>query len=307
MDKNITVPDFNWGDFKFQRHGEPSEITSLLTEDQSNPWLTLGIMDDIEDESLLAEWDKVLDLQTRMLGEKEIAWLSSQGFGASPSGLLEVGSANGNYGSYLARRFPGTTIFGIEANPHLASRLAADNCPDNYSIDVCKVGNDPLPNSVVDKFDQCLLRFVAQHVSDPVRLMRAVYDSLPEGGRLYVIEEDDAFFTSNPKCHSFETVFDMWRRVTAAGGSNSKIGRSLPEIASRAGFKVDAFDIVLRNNVESGQFRELFMNVVRMFHRTSPELVSLADMQAAVDGLLASDKENTLATYPQFYLAATKE
>jgi SAM-dependent methyltransferase len=238
-----------------------------------------------------------------MLAEREINWLSEHGFGAGQANILEVGSANGNYGSYLARKFSKKEIYGLEANPHLTARLSPPlDCPENYGIDVCVVGNDPIPSHISGNFSQCILRFVLQHVSNPVHLLRIIYDELPPGGRLVIIEEDDDFFTSHPGWEPLETAFDIWRRVISAGGSNSKIGRELPDLATAAGFNVDVFDLNLRNNIEAGVgFRDLFTNVVRMFQRTNPKIVTEEEVKTVAEGLSSAFSENSqvLATYPQ--------
>jgi hypothetical protein len=54
----------SWGEFDFDAD-TPSQIQSLIEKEDGNPWLTLGIMDKIEDEELLIEWDSVLDIQTK--------------------------------------------------------------------------------------------------------------------------------------------------------------------------------------------------------------------------------------------------
>jgi len=299
----------DWQDLEFDSRSA-GDVYTLISEIGPNPWLTLGIMDQIEDESLLAEWDAGLDHQTRMLAPREISWMRQHGLGDGASGILEVGSANGNYGAALARSLPDRRVYGLEANPHLAARLRPDDAPDNYTIDICRVGDHPLPDHIAGRFDRCVLRFVAQHVSDPLRLLRTIHDTLPSGGMLYVIEEDDAFFTAHPPAPPFEAAFAIWRRVCAAGGSNSKIGRELPWLAREAGFEIEAFDIHLRNNIEAGDhlYRQ-YANAVRVFHRTNPELVPADEMEQTVAGLeaLAAHQDaQLLATYPQFYLAAKR-
>lgn len=296
---------------------ENSAIIVPVESGADNPWLTLGIMNAIEDLALLQEWDHVLDVQTRVLGDREVAWLRAKGFSLGVSeggsrGVLEVGSANGCYGSFLARSFPEVRVYGLEANRHLAARFdagAADAAP-NYHIDICKVGEDALPPAVEGRFDRCFLRFVLQHLSDPGRILRALHDALPVGGRLYVVEEDEHFFTHYPSFEPFAIAADVWHRVCAAGGSDSAIGRKLPELVTSAGFVVDDFDIVLRNNVEMGDgFLELFTKVVRMLHRTNPEIVSEAEVRAVAEGFEASRGDHRgryVATYPQILLAATK-
>ncbi|MFI8828913.1 class I SAM-dependent methyltransferase [Streptomyces sp. NPDC053431] len=296
----------SWDQIDF-RGSESGSIESLLSSGE-NPWMTLGIMDSIEDEALLKEWENVLSVQTRLLAAREVEWMKSRGLGRNGRPILEIGSANGSYGQFLANSFPHLTLFGVEANPNLSAMLDLKACPENYSIAHCKVGDEPLPQHIQNNFDDCVLRFVAQHVSDPLRLLRAAYEGLPEGGSIFVIEEDDAFFGSYPENTGFETAFDIWRRVIAVGGSNSKIGRDLPRLAAEAGFYVASYEITLRNNVEAGShFNELFIGTTRMFHRTNPALVSIEEVELVTRHLSSSEKtEGSVATYPQVLLHAVK-
>ncbi|MBE3016057.1 hypothetical protein IL992_43945 [Microbispora sp. NEAU-D428] len=285
-----------------------SAIASQITASADNPWLTFGIMNGIKEEELLREWDNVLDVQTRILGEREVAWLRANGFGADGAGVLEVGGANGMYGSFLAGAFPDSRLFGLEANRHIAERCRTDVL--NYSMDVCKVGQEDLPARVHGAFSQCILRFTLQHVSDPLKVLSTLYESLPPGGRVFIIEEDLGYWTMHPDWRPFGVFVDALRRLYATGGSDSEMGSKLPRLVSAAGFRIDAFDISLRNNAEMGEsFLDLLGSIIRMFGKTDPEVVSEADVAAVIDGFAdARDDhhERFLATYPQFLLAATK-
>lgn len=299
------------------RHGDvmtlaraTSETAQHVRVDTDFPSLTPGMMTAIEEEELLQEWEGLLDVQTRVLGEGEVAWLRSREFGTG-RGVLEVGSAAGGYGGYLARNFPGLPIFGVEANPHLARRFRrSEASPPDYSIHVSKIGEDPVPEAVRGHFDRCIMRFVLQHVSDPARVLRAVHDELPVGGRIYVIEEDLSFLTTRPDWKPFQTARDVWLKVTAAGGTDGMIGSKLPRLATDAGFTVDDLTIVLRNNVEMGAaFGDYLTGVIRLFQKNNPDLVTEAEVRTVVDGFDASRDDHAdhfVATYPQFLMTATK-
>jgi SAM-dependent methyltransferase len=275
------------------------------------PQLSLGTMNVVEDEELLQEWDTLLNVQTQVLGGREAAWLENKGFGAS-RGVLEVGSASGHYGSFLARGFPHVDIFGLEANPHLARRFdRIADAPPNYRIHLGKIGEDPLPMTLEGRFDACILRFVLQHVSNPACVLRAVHDVLPPGGKIYVVEEDLTFLTTRQDWLPFRVVRDAWLKVTAASGTDGLIGAKLPALVEEAGFVVDDFDITLRNNVEMGAgFGDFMVSALRVFRRTMPDLVTDHEVRAAVAGFESSRTDHThrhVATYPQFLLTATKK
>ncbi|MEU1281550.1 methyltransferase [Streptomyces sp. NPDC005805] len=281
-----------------------------IVDDDDNPWLTLGIMDNIEDPDLLREWGRMLDLQTRVLGPRETAWLRSKGFGRDSVGVIEPGSGDGNFGAFLSRSFPDTPVYGLEANENLVARFDAASAPRNYGIDICTVGVDPLPERLGVGFDQCILRFVLQHMSDPTPLLKAVYEALPPGGQVFVIEEDHSFFTGGGAWPPYAAATDAWSRVYEAGGSDGAVGRKLPALLTDAGFTVRDFDIVLRNNVEMGEdFLELFTQASRVLHHTRPDLLP-GDVLRSIEMRFAEDAERHssafVATYPQILLRATK-
>jgi hypothetical protein len=287
-----------------------SDFGSVIS-DVDNPWLTLGIMNGIADQDLLREWGGLLDIQTRILGPQEVAWLRAKGFGENCIGALEPGSGDGNYGSFLARNFPDVRIMGLEANSNLAERL--EKTPDikNYTIDLCKVGHDPIPEHVAGNFNQCFLRFVLQHTNDPTPLLTSVYKSLPVGGKVFVIEEDHAFFTVDEEWTPYSLTTDAWGRVYAAGGSDGAIGRKLPKLFAAAGFTVDEYDVILRNNVEMGDdFLDFFTQAARVWHHTDPELVTRDELEAVTEQFKTARKDHSrqfVATYPQVMLVATKK
>ncbi|MND39829.1 hypothetical protein D3C76_158220 [compost metagenome] len=267
-------------------------------------------MQGLSDATLLASWETVLEVQTRILGPQELKWLTIKG--AFEGNVLEVGSGNGCYGSFLAESVPTCNIFGLEANQHLVELFSArsKNLPANYKVEKCRVGVDAIPESVRGGIVTSLLRFILQHSSDPVRVLKHVYDVLPPGGRVYIVEEDDRLFMSNSNWRSFNQTIDIWKRVCAAGGTNSKIGLDLPNIVNSAGFSIEDYTLLLRNNVEMGDsFIELFSSIAIMMCHTNPALIAKGELQQILDQFAASREHHAtrhVATYPQVLLVATK-
>lgn len=66
-------------------------------------------------------------------------WLRAKRFALDARGILEVGSATGRYGSFLARSFPEVRVYGLEANKHLAARFGAGgaHAAPGYGITFC--------------------------------------------------------------------------------------------------------------------------------------------------------------------------
>lgn len=139
------------------------------------------MMSDLGEGELLDAWNRVLEIQTRGFGPREVQWLRDAGFGAAARAMLEDGSGDGNYGRFLASSFPETPVHGLEATQALIDRGidAGGELPANYTITACRVGDEPIPGAEDARYGDCLLRYVLQHSSDPVRILKEVYDALP--------------------------------------------------------------------------------------------------------------------------------
>jgi SAM-dependent methyltransferase len=281
------------------------------TADGDDRALDLGMMSDLADGKLLDAWNLVLDIQTRGFGPREVQWLRDAGFGADGGGVLEVGSGDGTYGRFLAASFPDTRIHGLEPTQALIDRGLdlGGELPVNYTIAACRVGEDPIPAAAAARSRDCLLRYVLQHSSDPVRILAAIYDALPSGGRVFAIEEDSALFVSAEEWPAYAAFVDRLERVYVACGSDFRTGRKLHLLARAAGFDVEDHRIGLRSNVDLGSdMLDWLIGMTRMLHHSAPSILTRED-QAFIVGDFARRRESgdtTLFCYPQVMMMATK-
>jgi SAM-dependent methyltransferase len=198
--------------------------------------------------------------------------------------VLEVGSGDGNYGRFLATSFPDTRVHGLEATQALIDRgIDADGeLPVNYyTITACRVGDEPIRDGV--RYDDCLLRYVLQHSSDPVRILEAVYDALAVGSRVFAIEEDSALFVSTEEWPAYAAFVDRLVRVYVACGSDFTTGRKLHVLAREAGFEVEDFRIGLRSNVDLGSdMLDWLIGMTHMLHHSCPSILTRDDLEFIV-------------------------
>lgn len=283
----------------------PQDITT------DDPELTLGMMSDLGEGELLDAWNSVLDIQTRGFGPREVQWLRDAGFGAGGRSVLEVGSGDGNYGRFLAESFPDTRIHGLEPTQALIDRgIETDGeFPVNYTIVACRVGDEPIPGADDVRYDDCLLRYVLQHSSDPVRILEGIYDALPVGGRVFAIEEDSALFVSTEDWPAYAAFVDRLERVYTACGSDFQTGRKLHVLAREAGFEVEDFRIALRSNVDLGSdLLDWLIGMTRMLHHSNPSILTREDFEFIVEDFTRrrDTGDTTVFCYPQVMMMATK-
>jgi len=260
---------------------------------------------------LLDAWNRVLDIQTRGFGPREVQWLREAGFGADGRTVLEVGSGDGTYGRFLATSFPGTRIHGLEPTQALIDRGidSAGELPANYTITASRVGDEPIPGAEEGRYGDCLLRYVLQHSSDPVRILRGIYDALPVGGRVFVVEEDSALFVSTEDWPAFAAFVDRLERVYAACGSDFQAGRKLHVLAREAGFEVEDFRIGLRTNVDLGpDLLNWLIGMTQMLHHSNPSVLTREDLDHIVGDFARrrDTGDSPVFCYPQVMMTAVK-
>jgi Methyltransferase domain len=307
QDVTTDDPRIDWDDLSA---GQDSGLSALSVDDDNDPRLTLGIMSDLGQKELLDAWNRVLEIQTRGLGPREVQWLRDAGFGAAGRAVLEVGSGDGNYGRFLATSFPDTRIHGLEATQALidCGIDAGGELPVNYTITACRVGDEPIPGAE-DAYGDCLLRYVLQHSSDPVRILKAVYDALPVGGRVFAIEEDSALFVSTEQWPAYAAFLDCLDRVYIACGSDMTTGSKLHVLARAAGFEVEDFRIGLRSNVDLGSdMFDLLIGMTHLLHHTCPSILTRDDLKFIVGDFTQRREtgDTTVFCYPQVMMMASK-
>lgn len=214
-----------------------------------------GIMSDIEKDDLVQLWGRILAYQTTFFGPEELNVLRQWGFGNTEKGILDAGCGNGAYGLFLADHFPDVQFFGIDSNEKFIEEFhkkSKNSISNNYSIHKCDMDIDPFPKDIKEKFDQCLMRLVLQHVAKPISILQYIHGMLPSGGQIFVVEEDDGFFKIYPDCPAFHDVVRIWKEVCDYAGSVRYIGSEVPELLTKSGFIVKRAKVLLHSNFEVG-------------------------------------------------------
>ncbi len=273
----------------------------------------LGVMSDVNAYDLVDLWNIVLEYQTTCFGPEELRVLEEWGFAQTPHGVLDAGCGNGDYGRFLAARFPSTTFLGVEANQAFIDEFdkrLASGLQENYRIAQCDLGSDPFPEAFRGRFDQCLLRLVLQHVPTPISVLRYLHRELPQDGKIFVIEEDDGFFNIYPECKAYSEVVALWKTVCERAGSVRYIGREIPDLLTRAGFTVKRVKVLLHTNFEVGEvLLDYLVATAKMLQLTNPDVLEASEPERlAKEFRRYLDKHGSswFAVYPQVITMAEK-
>jgi ubiquinone/menaquinone biosynthesis C-methylase UbiE len=188
--------------------------------------------------------------QASVLLDREVAML--RGIGLAPgAAVAEIGCGPGFLTGALASLVaPGRTL-GIDPSDDLleVARGAVEPEHDNLSFlhgDAYATG---LPGSSLDFVYN---RLLYQHLSAPLDALREAKRVLRPGGKVCVVDVDDAWLTMEPSCDAFEQLTAAAQEGQARRGGDRRIGRRLPGLMAQAGFTRVAVDVLAISSLDLG-------------------------------------------------------
>jgi ubiquinone/menaquinone biosynthesis C-methylase UbiE len=146
--------------------------------------------------------------------------------------VLDVGSGLGNVARPVALRIPGGDVWGIERSEEQLAKAPRD-LPN---LQFHQGDAHALPFEA-GRFDVVYCRYLLEHVSDPVRVLREMRRVLKPGGKAFVQENDILCNTLDPPCPAFDRLWRQFARLQELLGGDALIGRKLYRLMSQAGFE----------------------------------------------------------------------
>lgn len=154
--------------------------------------------------------------------------------------ILDVGSGLGQFTRQMARAAgPGGYVLGIErdaAQREQAIQLAAD--AGEADLVTFRPGDAtalPLTNDEQGTFDVVHTRFLLEHVTDPLAVVRQMVHAARPGGRIVLADDDHEVLRVWPEPPG---LYDLWRayyRVYDRLGNDPQVGRRLVSLLHEAG------------------------------------------------------------------------
>lgn len=235
-----------------------------------------------------------LESQVRIGWEKELIALKMLGL-CDNSKILEIGSGPGFVTERLLNEFPRSAVVCLDIDDVLLSiaRKRLSNY-DNKRLFILKgdVMNMKLKDNL---FDFVIIRFVYQHLKDPVTASKEIFRVLKPGGKIIITDIDnDLWGICEPEIKQIKDTMSKLTNMQNAGGGDRKIGRKLLKILKVSGFvdldfevvakhsdmvgmdslisKIDINSIVKNNNFNKEQLR----NLIYMYNNFSTSEESVA-------------------------------
>jgi SAM-dependent methyltransferase len=152
--------------------------------------------------------------------------------------VLDVGSGLGQFTRRMAA-VAGTRALGIEASETQlaeARRLAAE-AGDEAPVEF-RSGDAAAPPLEPDEwggFDVVHARFVLEHVTDPLAVVRAMTRAARPGGRIVLADDDHDVLRLWPEPAGIEAVWRAYIHTYERGGRDPYVGRKLVQLLHAAG------------------------------------------------------------------------
>lgn len=177
-----------------------------------------------------------LDRQASVMVDKEVALLRSLGL-TDGQRVLDVGCGAGGLAIAVATHLPGTRVLGIDPNPVMTER--ADGARVKAGVDNCsfELGNALALPLQEESQDFLFSRLVLQHLSAPDEAVSEMARVLVPGGSVVLVDADDGGMVVHPEPKGYARMMETVQAIKIDMGANRRVGRELPALLLRAGFK----------------------------------------------------------------------
>ncbi len=206
--------------------------------------------------------------------------------------VLEVGSGPGFFTEQLLAWLHSSPITCIDIDPMFlehARHLLLSQAHRVRFVEASILASD-LPERT---FDVVIARFVFQHLPEPVAAAQAIWHLLKPGGKLIIIDSDDALYgIVHPPVPELTLILEKYGELQARRGGDRLIGRKLGRLLAQAGFLPRALDAIAFHSDELGieAFRE-YLNPERFAPLVKAGLLSeeqFAQARASAERFFAS-------------------
>jgi ubiquinone/menaquinone biosynthesis C-methylase UbiE len=154
------------------------------------------------------------------------------------SKVLEAGCGVGAQTITLAKNSPKALITSVDISETSlveARRKAAAAGLANVYFEQADIFNLPY---VPEFFDHIFVCFVLEHLSHPVKALKALKEYLREGGTITVIEGDHGSVYFHPASDAAHNAIQCQVELQRRAGGNAMIGRELYPLLCQAGFNL---------------------------------------------------------------------
>lgn len=217
-------------------------------------------MDNISCSYKVDSISKVRDVEiNRLKGQVELFWEKEfkhyLEFGLKDGmTILEIGSGPGFLTEKLLEALPNCFVYGVEIDDGLveySNNYLQQKDYDRFAIyqgSVTDLGN------IVKDCDFAITRLVLEHLPDPLKAVKEVYNSIKTKGKAVFIDNDfEMHLMTCPEVSKLRELYDAYCEARFSEGGNPKLGRQLPILLNKAGFTNIDFEAICVHSIVKGK------------------------------------------------------
>jgi SAM-dependent methyltransferase len=194
--------------------------------------------------------------------------------------VLDIGSGLGVFSRMLARTLRQGRVVGVEKSQDQLNKCLklaqADNEADLVEFRPGGAYDLPVLTHEWGGYDLVFIRFLLEHLADPVRALLQAKKALKPGGRIILVDDDHASFQIAPFTPAFVKLWQLYCQAYQALGNDPYIGRNLVTLLHQAGFREFKIDFVLFGAAKSEQdFIHYANNLVGILKGAKNEIIKL--------------------------------
>ena len=174
-----------------------------------------------------------LDLQVKMQFDQHHAFMLKNGLDGC-SNVIDLGTGNGTFLAAIAQKHPNISFTGIDTHEDMLRRARRKKMDNVRWCDGDVNDFETVPG--IKNADGALMRYILLHLKDTSTVIANLYNALPDGARLWIIDLDMEHFHCDPPHEAFELIKRLLRQFFDAHGKDSNIGSKLRTILEGAGF-----------------------------------------------------------------------
>ena len=252
--------------------------------------------------------DQILTMQTDYSWPKESECLEKHGL-KDARRVLDIGSGNGYFLCRMAERYPDKQFTGIEISEPFVER--AFKTAREMKLSNVRFIHDKCPvQGMKEKFDFILARLTIYCSSDREDVLAWAYEILENRTRIGIIELDYDWIYTYPHNPIINKVFAVHRIEFEAHGADCSIGKKVPSLLQRAGFK----DILseVRSwwssfELTNEQFFNLFSAYGMFSLRIAPDVFSYDDYKGLTEFLNRMNLSRAgIVVYPKVVVSGVR-
>jgi SAM-dependent methyltransferase len=200
--------------------------------------------------------------------------------------VLDIGSGLGVFSRMLGRTLKKGRVVGVEKSPDQLNRCLklalADNESDLVAFRSGSAYDLPLLKREWGSFDLIFIRFLLEHLSDPVRALKQARSALKPGGRIILVDDDHANFHIAPATPAFSKLWELYCQAYHELGNDPYVGRNLVTLLHQAGFKDFKIDFVLFGAAKPERdFMHYANNLIGILKGAKLQIIKLGAMDEA--------------------------